>query len=649
MNIIDITKGIFAAQSFDTVPQSSLIEILKAADDLYHNGEESFLTDADYDFLWRNTNRRFPGDQYFTGIGSEVRTGKIKLPYAMGSLDQIHEGEIEKWVTKHALGEEFLVLTDKLDGTSAMLLYNDSGELQIGYSRGNGVEGADITRHLNKFRSVPDTMPGAMVIRGENIIELSTFSFLNDQIKTRAGKEYKNPQRMISGLMNAKVNDGMVYDYLKFVAYEIIGSTLAKEEQLRELEELGFEVPHSLSIRGKAATDDALTKYLNIRREASVYEIDGLVMCVNSKEKRAEMIPTTDSLNPKYSIKYKVGAVSNIAETVVIGVDWGISKHGYLKPRINIDAVELGGVTIQWVTGFNAKYIFDNGIGAGAVVHITRAGDVIPQILDIITPAVADMPAGEWEWSVNEAGEKIDAVLLNPNDSEEVTIKRTIDFFEKIEAPMLKAGSIQKLYIAGHRTIISIIQASRQELVDIIGQNGNKIFDGLREKLTDIPLYKLIGAHSNMRGIGIRKIKKLQSTLGTDILQGIDADTIAGVDGFDQKTAVATVVVLEDFMKFYAEVEELIGFSEEESRDSNGEIMGVNICLSGFRDKALSQQIEQGGGTIQNSVSSKTNIVVTTDPDGTTGKVNKARKLGIKIMSVEDFTAMLANPSPRQI
>lgn len=644
MNIINISNEIFKDQSFDDYGIDTFIEILIKADDLYHNDYESFLTDTEYDFLRKYAKKLDPVNKYFIGVGSSVRSGeKILLPYQMGSLDQVYENEIDKWVGKFNLGNEMVVLTDKLDGVSAMLVYGNDGDLQIGYSRGDGIRGADIFRHVNKLSSVPNNVDKSIVVRGEVIIEKSTFSFIGNQINSRSGKPYKNPRNFVAGFMNAKENEDFIYDHVKFVAYQIVNSDDSKQEQLNELDRLGFEVVHSLCVYGEELNDENLINHLNLRKQNSVYELDGLVVDVDKNNKRKEMNPTRETLNPAYSIKYKVQDADNIAEVEVLGVEWNISKHGYLKPRVNIKPVELDGVTIEWATGFNAAFILNNGIGPGAVIEITRSGQVIPFILKILTPAVPEMPMEfdwDWEWTVNAAGEKVDAVLKNVNGVEEVTTKRMIDFFDKIDAPMLKEGNVQKLYNTNYKTVEDIIKASVDELVDVLGENGNKVYNGLRDKLTNIPLYKIMGAYSQERGIGVRRMKKLQKALGCDELYKCnDVDIVANVEGFDTKTAEQTVIVIKKFKEFFSDVSKFITIAEDEVVGST--LANMQICFTGIRDKPLADKVEKLGGKVTTSVSGKTTIVVAKDPNSNSGKPKKAREMGITIMNITEFKEMI--------
>jgi len=247
---------------------------------------------------------------------------------------------------------------------------------------------------------------------------------------------------------------------------------------------------------------------------------------------------------------------------------------------------------------------------------------------------------GGWEWTVNDAGEQVDAVLKNLDSYEEVAIKRMIDFFDKIDAPMLKEGNVQKLFDADFKTIESIIKSSSANLVKVIGENGSKAYVGLREKLTNIPLYKIIGAISTQRGIGVRRMKKLQKALGRERLYTCnDPDVIASVDGFDTKTAEQTVIVISKFVDFFADVQDYITIAEDEKTGTA--LAGEKICMTGFRDKEMAAKIEELGGDVQSSVSGKTTMLICKDPNSNSGKVKKARDNGTKIIGIDEFKELI--------
>lgn len=414
----------------------------------------------------------------------------------------------------------------------------------------------------------------------------------------------------------------------------------SKANMLNNLTNAGFLTPHWIEWTGNTLTDKTLAYHLNVRRNSSEYEIDGIVIDVNEAKKRLGMNPTKDTLNPAYSVKYKVAAANNQAQTTVVDVKWNLSKHGYWKPTIHFTPVNLCGVTISNCTGFNAKFIYDNSINKGAKIQITRSGDVIPFCQKVIKPAECwQEPDGDWEW--NETG--VDAILVDADQHNDVQLNRLVDFFSAIDAPYLKKGNIQKLFDEGCTTPESIIVLSKATMRMVLGENGKKAYDGLHEKLSNIPLYKLMGAYSNERGIGIRRMKILHDALGADVLFDLcgKKDIIASVDRFDIKTAGKVVLAASKFYEFYEKVSKYITLASQDDLSTSNSLANEKIVFTGFRDKELQEAIESAGGTMQSSVSSKTTIVVTTDPNGSSTKIKKARDLGIKILSIDEMKQLI--------
>lgn len=627
---------------YDDYEMEDFLLVLRAADDLYYNDEQSFISDADYDAIRKFAEQLEPHNSYFTGVGSEVRGGKVKLPYTMGSLDQIDIGDITDWIGNWTLQQHFVIISDKLDGTSAMVIYDENGDLQIAYSRGNGIEGADITRHIKHI--VPKNVGRKMVVRGEVIIPNKTWGKVKKLVKTRGNTEYKNQRNCVAGLMNSKTNPDMVYPLIDFVAYEILDYEESKGNMLSDLRDVSFKTPIIESLLGKQLNDLFLTNYLELRRERTDYEIDGLVLDVDAAQKRVDMNPTRDTLNPAYAVKYKVADASNQAIARVIGVEWAVSKHGYLKPRVNIEPVDLVGVTINYATGFNAKFIYENKIGPGAKVKITRSGDVIPFIQGVERGTTPQMPDEDWEWNDTE----VDAVMIDHHKAEEVTIQQVLSFFQTIDAPNLKEGTIRTMfeehdYTSFSNAALSMCNYAEDHWVSCIGANGSKIYNGLRKKLTNIPLYKLMGAVPYFsRGVGTRKFKKLLKDLTikvVDELSFLNKAQIVMVDSFEDKTASKIVAGMNDFLVFMRGINSLT--IEVAVTNNDGVLKDQKVVFTGFRDKDLQAAVEAEGGTMQTAVSGKTNILVTKDPNSNSGKAKKARAAGVNVMGIDEFKTMI--------
>lgn len=631
--------------NYDRVPFEDLIEALKFADDAYFNTGEPIVEDQKYDIAKRYAYNRNPAHVYFTGIGSEVRGSKVTLPYPMGSLDQIDCGKINDWITTNALNEQVLVVTEKLDGISALLIFDHLGELQIAYSRGNGIEGADITRHVRKIPSLPRWTDGAFVVRAELIISKKNFKEACKIQKSRSGDEYKNPRNMIAGIMNAKENDSRVYQYVSVVAYEIVNNDMSKLEQLSILERNEFSIPNMRNLKGSNIDDDLLSSFIDQRRQEGDFEIDGVVVDVNHPAKRKELNPTKSTLNPAYAVKYKTMGAENIKEVRVVGIDYNISKHGYVKPVIRIEPTDLMGVTVQKCTGFNMKFIVDNKIGEGAIIKITRSGDVIPFCLETVCPAPnwsydnAINPLNELnDWAWTESG--VDAVMINPDENDEVRFKQIVDFFESVDVPVLREGNIRKMWDAGFRTIVAMIQAEEIDYIVALGKRGAEAHEGLHKRLSSITHHDLLGSLPFFgRGVGKKKFKKLFEVLDKNKIHEYSVEEIATVEGFDTKTAEKIVGGVSDYLNFMSEVQEYVTFVEPKLTGIS--MKGQNVVMTGFRDKAMAEEIEANGGRVQSGVSKTTTIVVAANPNSNSGKAKKARDLGIQVIGIDEFKELL--------
>jgi NAD-dependent DNA ligase len=417
-----------------------------------------------------------------------------------------------------------------------------------------------------------------------------------------------------------------------------------KDSKIAELNQLaaeGFETPHAQTFLGKELNDEMLADYINARRKDTDYAIDGIVIDVNSAEKRAKMNVGIGTGNPKSSIKYKVADASNTHIATVKSVEWNVSKHGYLKPRVVFEPFDLVGVTIKHATGFNAAFIQSEGIGPGAKVQMTRSGDVIPFIEKVITPATPMMPTEECVWNDT----KVDLMLTE--STAEVEIQQLIDFCASLNFPHLKEGNVRKLFDAGIDSCEQIVNASMVTLTKVIGTNGIKAYHGIQERLTQVPLFDVMGSVPFFgRGVGKRKFKQLISQIGADY-ETWSVKAIVKADGFDEITANKIIDGIAEFKQFQINTVDTIVYKGQVV--ATGELEGEKICMTGFRDQAMSDRIEELGGEVASGVSGKTTILVCTDPDSNSGKAKKAREINekgkgkITIISVEDFRAQLEN------
>lgn len=605
----------------ETLNEKQLADVIRVANSKYYN-QTPIMTDNQYDIVKEFVEQKYPNNTAITEIGAEVERNKVKLPYEMASMDKIKPdtNALNNWMSKF---RGPYVLSCKLDGVSG--LYTTEGSIPKLYTRGNGKVGQDVS-HLIPFLRLPKTK--GVVIRGEFIIPKQIFE---QKYKTT----FANPRNMVAGIVNHKHISDAVVD-LHFVAYEVIVPELTPSKQMEYLgtinvERVLYQITDNLS-------NEMLSNLLVEWRKSYMYEIDGIIVTDDKVYPRK-------SGNPEHAFAFKMVLSDQIAEAKVVDVLWAPSKDGYLKPRVQIEPINLGGVTIEFATGFNAAFIQDNKIGIGAVIELIRSGDVIPYIKSVTFPAEEPkMPNVPYKWNDTH----IDIMLENASEDPTVKEKNITGFFRGIGVEGLSSGNINRLIKAGFSTVPDIIGMTEEDFLTVEGFKGkmaNKMYTGIHQKLQDASIISLMAA-SNMFGRGFSE-KKMELILNElpDILVSDDSDeekikAVADIKGMAIKTAEAFVSKIDDFKDFIIECgleDKLYEQAQEKSVDQTHPLFGKSIVLTGTRDKTVIEFLKNIGANQSSSVSKNTFIVVAKNKDDDTGKAEEARKLNIPIMSVEEF------------
>jgi NAD-dependent DNA ligase len=607
-----------------TLTENELNQMLIESNKAYYNNNEPLMSDDQYDILREYTLEKHPNNLIAKNAHAEmnmeeVTKNKVQLPYEMWSMDKIKPDTeaLEKWTKKY---EGPYVLSCKLDGVSG--LYVSPDKL---FTRGNGRIGQDIS-YLIPYLQLPKQ--NNLAIRGEFIIPKNLF-------ESKYADKFSNARNFVSGIVNKKtVNPEQIND-IDFVAYELIEPSEKPSKQLEILTNLDIEVVRFL--KEEEISNELLSELLQTWRNDYKYEIDG-VICVNDE------IYKRSSKNPDHAFAFKMVLGDQIAETKVLNVIWTASKDGYLKPRVQIEPVKLGGATIEYATGFNAKFIVDNKIGVGAVISIIRSGDVIPHILSVTRPAPEpQMPNRDYSW--NETN--VDIILNNKTDDEIVNQKIITAFFKTIDVEGLGPGNVKKIIKAGYTTIPDILKMSEEDFMKVEGfkdKTSKKLFTGIKEKINKASLPTLMDA-TNIWGRGFGKkrfasiLKDNPDIIISDVPVSEKEKLVEEVPGMAKKSAIKFVENLNKF-KEWAESSNLsdkLIYNENEKADISHPLYDKNIILTGFRDKELQNKLEEIGAKLGNSVSKNTFIVLVKDLDETTGKVDEAKKLNIPIMTIDQF------------
>lgn len=609
--------------------ENQVENMVKFADDQYYNKNKPIMTDEEYDVLREWAVEKFPENKIINqgheGINLVACKEKVKLPYFLGSMDKIKPDTkvLSNWLKKY---KNSFVLSAKLDGMSALYL-NEDGVDKL-FTRGCGNYGFDIS-HLIPYVKLPKMQE--KVVRGELIISKKNFK--------KFSKEYSNERSFAAAMVNGKNLEKGKVKYLDFVAYEVIKPKMKPSNQYKYLKMQKFITVINVGI--KKVNQDVLSEYLMKWREEYDYIIDG-VICIHDK-----IYARKAKGNPSHAFAFKKVLTDQIVESRVIDVVWSKTQYGYVKPKIKMQPVKIGGVKIQYATAHNAKYIKDNQIGIGSVIQVVRSGDVIPKVHKVVKQAKeAKMPDSSMNVKWNKSG--VDLILVDKHNDETVKNKTILGFFKKIQVDGLKQGNINKIISAGYDEIEKILAMTVEDFMTIPGfkqKMSTKIYNSIQYQINNVSLPRLMDA-SNIFGHGMGENRiKLVLQQYPDILVTTESneekrEMVMDIDGFAEKTAMKFVKNIQKFKKFLKKInmEKRNIYKISKQVDTDHILYEKKILLTGFRDEDVLNKIRSVGANIASSVSKNLDILIIKDSSVKSSKLEKAKTINtIEILTKPEF------------
>ena len=608
---------------FNTEELSILLNLKLYFDDLYYNSNNSIFPDYHYDMFVDIVSNR--NNECIQNIGIKPRDKETILPFFLPSMNKIkkeEESKFNNWLSVNNCTS--YMVSDKLDGVSC-LLYVDNGNIRL-YTRGDGISGSDIS-HIQSYLNLPTfNISHIFSARGELVIKKSNFLKYTDM--------YTNSRNMITGIIGSKtIKDALIDNDIEFVLYEIVDIIKMPKpsEQLISLYNFGFRTVFNTILT--EININNLESILIDRKNICLYDIDGIIVQSNKKYTR----PINN--NPKYAFAFKINNES--VDTTVIKVEWNISKRGLLKPRIKLEPIHLNGVTINYVTGFNAKFIVTNNIGPGSIVSIIRSGDVIPHIVDIISSNIEpQMPEVKYIWNSSN----IDIIEVGKNISMDIKILSSM--FLSLNVKFVSTATIKKMYNSGLDTFLKIIKVDKNTLLEIFQKKtADRIYTNINNGLIDVNIEDILGSSGIFGGcIGTKKLKLLFDHIPNlfeiynlysreDLIQ-----TINNIDGFSCITTMKIVNNIKEAETFINDINPYVQFKSINSQIiKEKKLIDMKIVFSGFRDINLENMIKDNGGKVLNTISKNTNILVISDKNDSSSKINKALEMHIDIILKQDF------------
>ncbi|BAG41511.1 NAD-dependent DNA ligase [Ralstonia phage phiRSL1] len=609
-------------------------KLYKQARVAYYEKAE-IMTDAEFDALEDSIRRLDPkwDELQKTGTKVEVKNKKqeVKLLEFMPSKNKIYPEHVAKYAAKHASVEVWNV-SHKLDGTSLQLAYRGGRPWKL-ITRGDGALGKDISfflPHLVKIGMIPDhikTDALVVVFRCEGIMPVAVFE------KKWAGK-YDNARQLANGVFNRQDMHPALAD-VHMVVLSVYG--MKQGEGIMYAKRQGFHVVPTRMLKGRLDAE-VLTRLLNKEREASIYEMDGLILVPSPR-----IMSYTSPDRPKDITAFKFNDEENAAEVPVESVVWQKTRLHRWQPKITIKPTFMDGVMVTNVTAHNPAWMKERGIGPGAIVKVLRSGGVIPKIVGVVKKGKFQPPPGPYVE---------DGRLFRMTEGDASTEVRGIHhFMTTLGIELLASKTITKLYEEGFTTVYDYIDLA------INGDEGRLQTAGIGVKMSQkiqAELERVLGSTINLRllmvasgcfrdGIGRRKLEALEAA-GISmrfLLKSSDfalRGELSKVKGFSDITIEAVIDGVNAFRKWFDEVRELLevdGSLPKAKKVVTGKLTGQFVSWTGYRNKDEEQKVEAWGGTIV-PFGSKTTILLYSPSGKTSSKVEKA---GSKAMTWVQLTS----------
>lgn len=615
-----------------------LEEKIQEARQAYEAGAP-IVSDEVYDAWYDELRELKASSPAVTSVGAPVPDKtpwkKARHGVTMGSLNKVNTpDELRAWASKHP--NQVLFNSEKLDGASLHLRYED-GKLVQGITRGDGVEGEDITRNALKMRGVPQSLPESFTgsVRAEIMLYKEEFAKIESE-------GYVSPRNAAAGI--ARRYDGKGCELLDVMSYQVMdGKSFTTEvEQFEWLMKMGFMVP-GFGFCSCEGTIDTYRVYESGYRDDLPYEIDGLVVRFNDVAYQLSL--GEENQNPVGAIAFKFSSISR--EATIERFDWQVGGTGRITPVAVFTPVKLYGATVTNASVYNVGYIRQLGLGVGAKVLVTRANDVIPRILTVVEkPASVESyptkcPA--CDAPTEEQGEYIVCPNAATCPAQAVgRVKRYIKALDILEWGDVLIESLVEQGIVKNVPDLYTLTVEDLTRVERISKNvANKLLKNLWAK-NPIPLEKLLGALS-IPGCADSTVQIVMDA-GYDTLPKMKTARVADLSKVPGLGPVKSQALADWLKNESHQVETMIAHGVKVKDRIKGNLTGKSFCFTGsMKTKRgdLEAMVQANGGVVKTSVSKGLTYLVMADANSTSSKAQAARKNGTTCLSENDFLAMV--------
>lgn len=604
-------------------------------------------------------------------VGSDLSKEfeQVEHKYPMLSLGNTYsEADIREFYerTAKALNEPFEIVAElKYDGTSISLVY-ENGRLVRAITRGDGTRGDDVTANVRTIRSIPlklqgDDYPENFEIRGEILLPWAEFDRLNKEREEQEEPLFANPRNAASGTLKQQNPAIVAARKLDAYLYYVLGENLPADTHYGNLEaarKWGFKIPDVIRICNSVEDILKYIEYWDTERKNLPVATDGIVLKVNSLRQQKNLGFTAKS--PRWAIAYKFQAER--ACTRLNSVSFQVGRTGAVTPVANLEPVLLAGTVVKRASLHNADIIASLDLHIGDNVYVEKGGEIIPKIVGVDIDSRSFMMGDKVSFikKCPECGSLLfrpegEAAHYCPNTNGcPPQIKGRIEHFVTRKAMNINIGpeTIEALYDAGLvKNIADLYDLKMTDLLSLerwAEKSARNLMESLRES-KQVPFERVLFA-LGIRYVGETVAKRLALVFHSmDRIRNASFEELVSTNEIGERIAQSVVDYFadENNMAILARLENAglqMKVSEESLASRSDKLQGLTIVISGtfssFSRDEYKNMIEQNGGKNVGSVSKKTSFILAGENVGP-AKLEKASKLGVRIVSEEEFLKML--------
>ena len=626
----------------------ALVTRLEGLRDSYYNGNPQ-VPDSVYDALEDELRAADPGNPFLKRIGAMAPVGgswpKVKHGQPMSSLNKAQvDTELASWWKDCSPAE--VTLSEKLDGISISLRYQ-GGRLVQAVTRGDGTEGEDITPNVRLMQGAVKVIPGGFdgYVRGEIVTWHSDFK--------AHFKGESNPRNTAAG--TAKRQDRTKAEkcrHLTVMAYRIVPGRDSSYDEMAQLESWGFQTAGYTRLRSLAEVEQVYQNYIDTKRDSLDYDIDGLVIEVDDKDARENLGDRNN--RPKGAVAYKFPHEQK--PTILQNIRWQVGNSGRVTPVAEFDSVNLAGANVKQASLHNISNIealcSDGGASAlyvGDKILVSRRNDVIPYVEALITTnadkgSTLDTPTEcpSCGGALTRDGEYL---VCKSDDCEAQASGAVKRWVKKVNILHLGDSIIEALIEQDMIEDAAGLYTLDETEFSQVDLGGKTVGGNAKRIMKQIELKRVLPLHVFVGSLGIpligRSMAKTIADAGFDSLHKMSKariTQIAAIPGVGQTKAESFVYGLWDKMFL---VGKLLTNGVEIQKTIVGPMSGKTLCQTGFRDQPMADAFEAQGGTVKSGVSKGLDFLVTRDPSSQSGKAQKARSYGTKLVGIDEMWDML--------